>query len=349
MIDIEFLKKHGYVVVNVLTREEADDHKINLVKELEDLYGGEFDSTIPDTTSNRFAAKRGGMEQHLGVGHLNTSYEIRSHPKIRNTWAELWDLEPTAKTATDIGPALLSSIDGVCHSPAPENLRKTLATHRMRIADDPTLDSNKRNNWLHLDQTKRGFQCYQGFVTLEDIEEEDATVVFIEGSHLKHDEFMDEVESTGRKFKGNWFLFDEEHVEWFTDRAHEIVQVEMNKGDMVIWDSRLVHQGSYPKRGRKVIRDRTVVYISMAPVSMCSKADLKKKQNIFWSGDSTSHWPHKNIKAFPYMPRLWGPTPECVEERYEIYKERKREKLGPSNIDKLTDTQKRLMGIMEYP
>lgn len=339
------LEEHGWVVFpNVLSDEECDYFSCELAHTVKEMYHGLYDPNVPDTTSNRIGAKRGGMEQHYGAGLTTVMQKLRSHPNIRNLYALVWGLEPIARTSIDIGPHLLSSFDGFNHSPAHEKLRKTLARNRCRSDGD---DANEIKYWWHLDQTTKNDTCYQGFVTMEEIGPKDANVCFIDGSHKFHTEFIAEFKN--KVGKDNWLLLDDNGVEWFKDKNCNPVNVVMPRGSFVVWNSKLVHQGSFPMATREVPRDRNVAYIAMAPVAMCSKANLKKRQEIFWNGDSTSHWPHVHVKAFPFSPRIYGAPTKFHTDKMNEYRERKKNKQGPLNVDTLTETQRRLMGILDYP
>ena len=81
---------------------------------------------------------------------------------------------------------------------------------------------------------------------------------------------------------------------------------------MVLWDSRTIHCGTEPIKGRNKRKFRNVVYVCMIPRSLSNEKDLKKKRKAFNELRMTTHWPHKP-KLFPINPRTYGgPLPNIV-------------------------------------
>ena len=57
------------------------------------------------------------------------------------------------------------------------------------------------------------------------------------------------------------FLFNKKAVKWFEDRGCELIKVNMEPGDFVLWDSRTMHYAKFPE-GDQI---RHVQYICMTP------------------------------------------------------------------------------------
>ena len=82
---------------------------------------------------------------------------------------------------------------------------------------------------------------------------------------------------------------------------------------MVLWDSRTIHCGTEPIKGRDNQKFRNVVYVCMLPRSFTTESNLKKKRKAFEELRMTTHWPHKP-KLFPINPRTYGgPLPNVVQ------------------------------------
>ena len=73
-------------------------------------------------------------------------------------------------------------------------------------------------------------------------------------------------------------------------------------GSLVLWDSRLVHQGILCSQGRDKPNIRAVVYICMTPRQKASEKQIRKKQTAFKQMRMTTHWPHQ-ISRFPAYPK----------------------------------------------
>ena len=74
---------------------------------------------------------------------------------------------------------------------------------------------------------------------------------------------------------------------------------------MVLWDSRTIHCGAEPIKGRQNKTFRNVSYICMMPRKLASPANLDKKIKALNNLRTTSHWPYK-AKLFSTMPRTYG-------------------------------------------
>ena len=160
------------------------------------------------------------------------------------------------------------------------------------------------NAWLHTDQsyTTPERMCIQSWVTALAVDEGDATLAVLRGSHVHHAEFA-------RVFavqnKSNWHKLTEAQQAWYTTQGCDLVHVQCQAGDMVLWDSRAIHSGKCPSKGRLHPKERMVVYVSMQPRALATETDLKRKRAAFDAGRTTSHWAAKP-KLFAKVPRTYG-------------------------------------------
>ena len=140
-------------------------------------------------------------------------------------------------------------------------------------------------HWLHVDQNpkNKNFYTIQGLVNLEDCKETDATFQCYPKSHLYFlDLFKDE------KMKGDWFRMDETQLNILKDKDLQLKRLKLNKGDVLLWDSRLVHSNVRASvRHKKYYR--YVTYVSYAPRKLASDFQLKKKRRSFMDMRNTSH------------------------------------------------------------
>ena len=232
----------------------------------------------------------GMLHQHHQFGVCQAAFDVRQNPKVARIFEEIW-----ATTA------LTSSVDGVGFGLAPE--RTNLGW--------------ENKGWLHLDQspTRNGFECVQGWVTAEDVGEGDATLRVLSGSHKLHGEFADrfglhfsdtDSKAVRTTKKSDWCKLTPEQVRWYVEeKGCEIVDVVCPAGSQVLWESRTVHSGKSPTKGRPVARNRYVIYTSYLPATCLTPTLAKKKQKAVLAGRMTSHWADcRNL--FPKEPRTYG-------------------------------------------
>ena len=97
-------------------------------------------------------------------------------------------------------------------------------------------------------------------------------------------------------------FFTDEEVEWFKSKGCRVVKQPVKKGGMILWDSRLVHQGSPPKRGRQHPgRWRFVTYVCMGPAAWATEKDLSTKKRAYQNLKSTAHWPSRDVVIMDVM------------------------------------------------
>jgi len=102
--------------------------------------------------------------QYYHSAHAQISWDVRQNSKIIDIFAAFWTCKPEE---------LLVSFDGFSFHLPPE------ITNR---------GYNKGNTWYHTDQsyTRNDFECVQSWITGLDVNECDATLGFLEGSHNFH-------------------------------------------------------------------------------------------------------------------------------------------------------------------
>jgi hypothetical protein len=170
-----------------------------------------------------------------------------------------------------------------------------------------------KKNWFHSDQSylRNGLECIQSWATAFDVNDGDSTLAFYEGSHQFHKDFAQHFNITT---KSDWFkLENDEQCEFYKNKGCVERYIKCPKGSIVFWDSRTIHCGVEPRKGREQQNFRCVVYLCYTPRSLSSAKELKKKIKAFEEMRMTSHWPHK-IKLFPKMPNTYGAKIKEVEQ-----------------------------------
>ena len=289
----DMINKYGVAIVpGVLNYDEINDMRLGMWEYLEHVTQN-FDVPIKRDNSNTWVEylklfpKHSMLLQQYQVGHSQFVWDIRQNPLVVDVFSKIWDKEPDE---------LLTSFDGASFHFPPEETNR--GWHR--------------NTWYHTDQSyfRPDFECIQSWVTAYDVEENDATLAFMEGSNIYHEEFQ---KVNDVKDNSNWYRHTEEEQAFYTSKGCQEKKIKCFAGDMVLWDSRTIHCGTEPLRKRKDKNIRNVVYVCMLPRDYATLSNIKKKQKAFHELRMTTHWPHKP-KLFPVHPRTYGaPLPTVVD------------------------------------
>lgn len=167
---------------------------------------------------------------------------------------------------------------------------------------------------LHIDQSsqRQGLHAYQGAVYLETADEDDSCFRVLTSSHKYTEEFY-----TIYPFDRPTEFRDlnDEEIEWFINKGCEYKRIPAPKGGVVVWDSRLVHDGAKPKIGRRhPERWRRVNFVSMTPAIWANQSDLDVKKTAMDSLRTTRHWSSQGSTMFREFPKYPGLDLETVPE-----------------------------------
>jgi len=260
-------------------------------------------STWGDSNGSRCgwpAGRSDGIIHQRGIGQSRPLWLLRSLPKLKKVFADLWGTEQ-----------LVTSFDGagVFRPYGHEAEWKT-----------------KKANWHHVDQAhlKRGLHCVQGLVTLKDANERTGGLVVVPKSHRFHTDVL----RNYAQGKDGWdFIAINANDRIITADGGGPRMVCARAGDLLLWDSRTIHCNTLPLTedvevlsGHDLIR--AVAYICMTPATWCTEEVMKKRATSFARGVTTSHWPHEyHSMSVANADPGFGLTPEQAEL------------LTPSNLD----------------
>lgn len=244
----------------------------------------------------------GMLFQYFRCGHSQICWDIRQNEKIVDVFSKIWGSKKEN---------MLVSFDGFSFGLPPEVTNKGWG-----------------KPWYHTDQsyTRNDFECIQSWVTGLDVMDGDATLGFMEGSNKYHKDFKDKF---GISNPSDWYKLSSEEEKFYVDKGCKYQRIKCPRGSMVFWDSRTIHCGVNPVKGRDQENMRAIIYVCYQPRDTISKTDMKKKQKAFHELRLTSHYPTK-IKLFGKNPRTYGGEIPKIEN------------IG---FPKLTDLGKRLAGI----
>lgn len=295
---LQTIRRDGVAVVpSLLNAEECQRMRTgcwDMISHLTSRMDTPFDHNDPDTYASfyKLLPVHGMLIQHWGVGHAQWVWDVRTHPRVVSTFANLWSVSERD---------LLVSFDGISYAPPHETTRRGY----YRPGKD----------WYHSDQSFRrnDLECVQGWVTANDVREGDATLTYLEGSHRFHKDFADAFPDSKKK-SDDWYKLSSEELEWYeTTKACVRRTVECPAGSLVLWDSRVIHAGKEATRDRAQSNERVIAYVCCTPRSMASDRVIAKRIKAFEDSRMTTHWPHK-CKLFGKMPRTYGNAdliPDC--------------------------------------
>ena len=313
------VEKYGVAIIpNVLSEKECLQARGAFWDYLERVTAGcplPIDPQDPKTYSTFYEMwpKHSMLLQQWGVGHTQALWDLRQNPKIIDIFSKLWGVP---------AEELLVSFDGASFHIPPE------------ITGKGWLKAEK--GWLHTDQgwgkrpeSPKPFECIQSWVTVFDVEAGDATLTILEKSHIYHQDLAKTFNL--EKQTSDWHLLSEEQQNFYAERGCLQRAIKCPAGSMVFWDSRTIHAGQEPVKGRHNPNFRLVAYLCYTPRAMCSEANRKKRCKAFEEMRTTNHWPHK--------PKLFAKTPHTYGK--PVMKGLAEAELEPPKIGKLA---KRLIG-----
>ncbi len=285
---LDTINKYGVAIIPSVLNEEECNEMIEGMWNTLGIWTYEWDKPITKTDPESWKQirdlfpKHSMLIQQYGLGQAQFIWNLRQNPKCINIFAELWNCKP-------------------------EDLLVSFDAASFHMPSEVTNIGWHRKTWHHSDQSylRNDFECVQSWVTAFDVNEGDATLSVYEGSNNFHKEFA---ETFGIKDKDDWFKLElDAHINFYKNKGCKEVLIKCPKGSMVFWDSRSIHCGVEPRKGRLEQNFRCVAYLCYMPRSKALEKDIKKKIKAFEEMRMTSHWPCK-AKLFPKMPRTYGAT-----------------------------------------
>ena len=297
----KMLFERGVAVLgNVLTTAEAATFEAGIWQLVGDLTAR---LDVPVTKDNpaswrswyKTTPSHGMLQQHYGVGQAQALWDVRQHPAVVGAFTDVYNVRTCKMHGLELLPTdMLASFDAFSFSPPPEVTG--------RGWQHPT------KTWLHVDQGTKShdFRCIQGFVNLIPVEHEgDATLEVLDGSHIHHRGLFNGIEC-----KKDWYMLRPNQIEDLEREGCTKKRILAGAGDLVLWDSRLVHCGGQPLKGRKNPTTRAVVYTTFEPRQAAASWELTKKIACIDVPDgqelrTTSHDPVAS-RLFAKRPRTYG-------------------------------------------
>ena len=283
----ESLDQFGIAVVpNVLDEQSVQTYKNDVFAAFEHLTS-EWDTPFMRAGTHEqlrvparkmFASHAQLFQYPPSLGQSQSVWNIRQDPRVVQVFADVHGV-PTTE--------LLTSFDGVSMLPPPEVIGIGW----------------QRGEWLHADTSyHKPRPCVQGFVNLIDVHEGDATLTALLGSH----KLFGDVPLNMVPDKNFTMLKTVPGLrEWYEDRGCKQVRVQAPAGSVVLWDTKTIHSGCNPVRGRANASWRLVVYVCMMPRSTSSPKSIKRRIDMFERGRMSNHYAAAP-SMFAKLPRTYG-------------------------------------------
>jgi hypothetical protein len=271
----KFLRDGYAVIPSIIPKEKAAEYQQSALEWLKSFNNPGLDLSDPSTwiASNLPVVSKINTFNHSGVTHERFMWDIRLEPEIINVFSRLWNTDE-----------LLVSFDA---------LNITLPNRADRVP---------LTRWPHVDQSpfRKGMQCVQGIANLSHSGPEDGGLTVYPGSHKVTGTFFQEHTEKSEWDRRDFYSYTSEQMKWFADQGFKEYKVTAEPGDLIIWDSRLIHYGAEPTDKSNTIR--TAVYVSYAPAALATEEALVAKRGAFEGWLATTHWPHDNISPRPNLP-----------------------------------------------
>ncbi|CAF0806442.1 unnamed protein product [Adineta ricciae] len=269
---VAHLNEHGYAIFSdIMLQDEINTNKDLLWKFLENIPGRQIRRNDPMTWSDNWPGNpRFGLIAECGVGQSDFMWNVRSNRNTKRVYSQIWNTNE-----------LLVSLDGcgIYRNWRYEPQWKTVT------------------GWYHVDQnpvSKPDRCAIQGFVSLTDQNETTGGLILFPGTHLRFNELVDVV----RREK-DFIPIPSDHP--VLNRGRAIGKfIHCRAGDLVVWDSRVIHCNSPAFVDREQLSDqpneliRIVAYVSMGPTTFVRDYTLgqfqKQRKLMVQNNCTLTHW-----------------------------------------------------------
>ncbi|WVW86105.1 hypothetical protein I302_108144 [Kwoniella bestiolae CBS 10118] len=260
------LDRKGYTVVKgALSAEKSLEYVSRAFDWLEGFNKGfKRDDRSTWRPENLPAFVWGGLFNRHGVQHEQWVWDVRSEQAIVDVFSKIWDTDE-----------LLVSFDSVNISlPFDENA------------------NFQKGAWPHTDQSplRRHKHCIQGIMNLVEVGPKDGSLMVLEGSFELYNEFFETHEQDAPPEGWSWrdsFVPSDEQIQWFYDRGCKWRKVEAGPGDLILWDSRMIHYGGKAE-GDSI---RVATYVCYKPAKDIEPQAVELRQKCWDQLIGTSHDP----------------------------------------------------------
>jgi len=206
--------------------------------------------------------KKYGSCKRFGAAHQGATWYLRGLPNLKKVFSTIYKTEE-----------LIVSMDGIIlWRPWKGNGKRRPGSSRLHVDQNPS--------------RKPGFHCVQGMLPLYPVNPDIGGTVVVPRSHQTQNMLLSR------------------HKEWISSEgdycvlhADDLLQgqevlIQLQPGDLLLWDSRLVHAGNVGE-GSTMIRDlsRASLCVCMGPRERATEDVISKRKEAVKQGWCFSHWP----------------------------------------------------------
>ena len=283
------LEREGFTVIRAVAREEEVEKARALVWEwLESLDTG-IKRAEPDTWTDEAwpdwpGRKKYGSCKSQGAAHLGATWYLRGLPRLKEVFTKFWGTEE-----------LIVSLDG-------------MIIWRPWSEEEDRRPANLR---LHADQSpvgKPGFHCLQGMLPLFPVTQSTGGTVLVPGSHLMEAQLLERHSAWSQSPTKDFCALSPRDP-----LQGEEVLVPLAPGDLLLWDSRLVH-GARVGDGSDLDPStlaRASMCVTMGPRDKASQEVITKRKESPYKGWHFTHWPWE-------APRVFGGVRGEGKQKYRV-------------------------------
>ena len=308
---LEKLLRFGVAVVpQTLSKARASLVHTGLMKALEDTFPGFVrDQSSTWRLLRQHGAKHAMLLQHHGLGWCQAAVDVRQDREIAAFFAGLW----TAREQFALGKPPQAPITAEELFVAPDGVSVYLKDNREKLGGY----HREGYEWLHYDRAPSDDRwSVQGFVNLLETSEHGAAFQCIVGSHRHQEAFVEHLNAEkvvvvdpDQRFR---LLGSQLEANFFIDRGPHVC-ISAMIGDLVLWDSRLIHCGRAATRDAQLPM-RAVVYVSMQPKWMATARDLKRKREAYKELRLTTHNAASGVELFAPLPRAYSVEDKALKQ-----------------------------------
>lgn len=198
-----------------------------------------IDRTAPDSITsarwNQLCFPKNGTFSKAGIGQSDFMWHCRLLPGVRRCFGEAWAGEgQRGGVCTD----LITSFDGA------GAFRNPWCPGRVDGSGQPDPSWTTEGGWFHTDQSwfdDPGLVSYQGVLNLLPATAATGSTVLVPGSHKHFERICRDERRTIKPVRQGTVSYVKVTLPSDAEYCRGAVQVEMNAGDLVLWDSRTVH------------------------------------------------------------------------------------------------------------
>jgi len=293
------LKTEGFTIIkSVANAEEVENAKNLLWKWLEDQGTGILRNDPSTWTDEAWPEwpgyKKYGSCKKEGAAHQDAAWYLRGLPNLKFVFASIYNTDD-----------LIVSYDGII-------------LWRSWKDDELRRPSSSR---LHVDQNpafRPGFQCVQGMLPMYPVTPGVGGTVLVPRSHLQQENLL--------KLYPHWAKVEKDYC--VLDKGirkdplqNQAVLIPLEPGDLLLWDSRLVHAGSVGACSDPSELARGSLCVCMGPRERASQEVLQKRREALDEGWGFSHWPWEargNMGAVSEPNKARYHHPNLTEEQWEL-------------------------------